>query len=73
MPLTMPRIWQVIIGAIIVSSVCLALDSPRLDPASPLAHALGQLDLLWTGLFASELVVKVITFGFCCGEGAYIA
>ena len=40
---------QVIIGAIIVSSICLALDSPRLDSASDLAHILKRLDLFFTG------------------------
>jgi hypothetical protein len=51
--------WQVIIVAIIASSICLALDTPRLDPESDLAHTLKMLDLFWIALFASELMIKV--------------
>ena len=47
--LAQPLFDQAIILAIVASSVCLALDSPRLDPASGLAHALARLDLFFTG------------------------
>jgi hypothetical protein len=57
--LNRPQFDQVIIAAIVASSICLALDSPRLDADSSLAHTLHRLDLFWTALFASELVIKV--------------
>ena len=50
---------QFIIGLIIVSSICLALDVPRLDPASSLAFALIQLNLAATLIFTAEFVLKV--------------
>ena len=40
-----------VIVAIVLSSICLALDSPRLDQASALAHTLARLNILWAWLF----------------------
>ena len=70
--LAWPGFDRIIIGAIVISSICLALDTPRLDPESDLAHTLHTLDLFWTALFAFELSCKVISFGFCCGKDAYV-
>ena len=50
---------RIIVVAIIASSVCLALDSPRVDPASTLAFVLKQFNYVWTCLFFCELMVKV--------------
>ena len=66
------RFDAVVLVAIIVSSVCLALDVPRLDPTSPLAMTLRQLDSVWLVLFASEMLAKVIAFGFIFSEEAYV-
>ena len=57
---------------IIASCVCLALDSPRLDPASELAETLRSLDVLWTVLFTSEMLLKIVAYGFACSEEAYL-
>ena len=67
-----PQFDQVIIAAIIVSSICLALDSPRLDPESDLAHTLQKMDVVFTGLFFGEMMTKVITFGFLFTKDAYL-
>ena len=67
-----PRFDQVIIVAIIASSICLALDVPRLDPASNLAGVLAGLNTVWTWLFFGELVVKVVAYGFAFSEHAYV-
>ena len=50
---------QVIVIAIVVSSICLAHDVPRLDPSSGLAHTLHTLDYFWTLLFFGEMTAKV--------------
>ena len=70
--ISQPEFEQVIIWAIVASSICLALDSPRLDPASSLAWYLAQLDLFWTALFVCELSLKVVSFTFCSSKTAYI-
>ena len=67
-----PQFDQVVIVAIVVSSICLALDSPRLDPQSHLAHELKKLDLFFTALFFCEMMTKIIAFGFFFAKDAYI-
>ena len=60
---------NLIILAIIASSVCLALDTPRLDDESELAANLKLLDIyLWPWIFGFELMVKAIAFGFLYGD-----
>ena len=61
------------IVVILVSSICLAMDSPRLDPDSSLSHILKKLDLLWTAIFAVECTLKIIALGFVCnGPRSYL-
>ena len=68
-----PRFDNFIIVVIVVSSICLAIDSPRLDPTSTLAITLSWLDLVWTAIFAFECIVKVISLGFVCnGKRSYL-
>ena len=63
---------RAIILAIILSSVGLALDSPRLDQQSVLAARLQVFYLVIVVFFFTEMVMKVITLGFVFGEGAYL-
>ena len=58
--------------AIVVSSICLALDVPRLNEESALHYTLHYLDYFWTLLFFCEMMSKVVSFGFACGEGTYV-
>ena len=66
------RFDQFIVFAIVASSLCLAFDVPRLDPSSELAALLRLLSLVWTAIFACELMLKVIAYGFACTERAYV-
>ena len=52
---------------ILVSSICLALDSPKLDPHGELRYWLKELDYVWTSLFAAELCLKVVAYGLLFG------
>ena len=62
-----------IVFAIIASSICLAMDSPRLAPDSLTSLLLALLDVyVWPWLFLSELVLKTIAFGFAFGRTAYL-
>ena len=61
-----------IIVIIVVSSICLVLDSPRVDPASELGDALLLANRVFTVLFTCEFVLKAVALGFACHEGAYI-
>ena len=69
-----------IILAIIASSVCLALDSPRihLEDAPPDDKQLSQMlkfgdQYVWPWLFGAELMIKSIAFGFAFTKGAYLS
>ena len=61
-----------VLVVIVLSSVTLALDTPRLDPSSPLALLLRRADLLFTLIFFVEMLVKVVASGFYFARDAYI-
>ena len=61
-----------IIVIIVVSSICLVLDSPRVDSASRLGAALLLANRVFTVIFTCEFVLKAVALGFACHEGAYI-
>ena len=68
-----PAFENFIVGVIVVSSVCLAMDSPRLPADSALAAVLGYLDVLWTVVFLFECALKVVALGFVCnGRHSYL-
>jgi len=66
------RSTQIIITCIILSSICLALDNPLNDPNSGMSQALGVLDVIWTFIFIFEMIVKLISLGFCLHKGSYL-
>ena len=56
-----------------LSSICLAIDTPRLDAGSTLAAVLRRLDLLWATLFTLECALKIVALGFVCnGRRSYL-
>ena len=68
-----PAFWIFIILLIVVSSICLALDVPRLDPESQLKYVLNEMNLWMTGFFILEMMLKIISYGFACnGDKSYI-
>ena len=63
---------QFIIVLIIASSICLALDVPRLDQDSDLKKYLIILNYWFTGLFIFEMTIKIIAYSFITAPKAYI-
>ena len=61
-----------IILVIAASSICLAYDTPRLDPASPLGVLIHQVDYYFVAIFFVEMCLKIIAHGFC-GKKAYLS
>ena len=61
-----------IIVIIVVSSICLVLDSPRVDTASQMGSWLLLANRVFTVIFTCEFVLKAVALGFACHEGAYI-
>jgi len=60
------RKWfdNTIVGVIVVSSLCLAIENPLDDPDGGLAAVLKLLDTIATIIFIIECVAKIITGGF---------
>lgn len=63
---------SIVIVLIIASSICLALDVPRLDPESDLKHRLDLLNYWFTGFFIFEMSLKIIAYGFAFTPKAYL-
>eukprot|EP00004_Rigifila_ramosa_P019174 TRINITY_DN4846_c0_g1_i3.p1 TRINITY_DN4846_c0_g1~~TRINITY_DN4846_c0_g1_i3.p1 ORF type:complete len:1566 (-),score=403.70 TRINITY_DN4846_c0_g1_i3:850-5007(-) len=62
---------NLILCFIFFSSVTLAIDSPEIDPNSKLALSLKILDIVFIGVFAVEMILKMIANGLLLGKGAY--
>jgi hypothetical protein len=69
--LTSPYFDPFIILAILASSFALAVDSPRIDPASELARTLHTCDYIFLLIFTLEMLAKVIALGVFVGPSAY--
>ena len=67
-----PKFDGFIILIILASSICLAIDSPRLDGDSSLAVYLTGLNRFFTAAFACEMLLKMVSFGVCCGRGTRV-
>ena len=61
-----------ILAAIIVSSITLALDHPRVTPESGMGVFLQRADVTFTCIFLVEFLVKVIPMGFVMIPGSYL-
>jgi hypothetical protein len=60
-------------GCIIFSSILLAIESPLMDPDSMIFLILGYFDYVMTAIFAVEMVIKIIVFGFLLnGKESYL-
>ena len=61
-----------ILAIIFISSLTLALDSPRLDPASTTKAAIEVLDQIFAVLFVLEMAAKMVSLGVYFPENAYL-
>lgn len=62
-----------IITLILISTVCLALQTPLDDPNSNLTIVLTYIDYVFTGFFICEMFTKIFAYGFAfCGKDSYI-
>jgi voltage-dependent calcium channel L type alpha-1D len=71
--LTHPIFERAILSIIVISTIQLAVDNPLNDPKSILSQSLSRLDYALTAVFTSELILKVIAYGFVnCGSTSFI-
>jgi len=66
------RFETVIIVLICLSSIILAIDSPKLGPESKLKEVLDILDKIFVVLFFIEFAMKVTVLGFVMGSSSYL-
>ena len=58
---------------IIFSTITLAIENPLNDPSGKLYEVLGYMDIALTAIFALEMVLKIISFGFIFnGKKSYL-
>lgn len=57
---------------IVLSSLCLVLDGPLLDPNSFRVQILHKCDVIFTSLFFAEMIIKVLAYGLILEKGAYL-
>jgi len=63
---------SVILVLIVISSVCLAIDDPLMNPDTPFMKRLEIFDICLTSLFCLEMVLKIIALGFFFQPRAYL-
>lgn len=62
-----------IIFLIIISTVCLAIQTPLDDPDGQKSTILQYIDFVMTGFFICEMMTSIFTYGFAlCGPSSYI-
>eukprot|EP00760_Papus_ankaliazontas_P018505 PhM_4_TR17518/c0_g1_i1/m.51056 len=62
----------VILAAIAISTVLLAMDSPRVAPDAPIRQKLANADIIITIIFSCEAFVKIMAYGVGIRPGGYL-
>ena len=63
---------NVITAIIILSSICLALDNPLLDPETWRVKVLFNINIVFTIIFTLEMIAKILAYGFILSSNAYL-
>jgi len=62
-----------ILAFIIISTITLAFESPLDNPDGQKVEILSKIDVVMTGIFTFEAILKIISIGFLfCGSSSYI-
>lgn len=67
-----PKFDVFITFLIVLSNVVLAVDNPLSDPGTSLAKALNLCDIVFTGAFFAEMVMKILAYGLVVETNAYL-
>ena len=62
-----------ILSMIVLSSIALAVESPKLDPDSTVAYLLVVFDTFFTFLFTVEMIMKIFVMGLAGHKGSYLS
>ncbi|KAE9253486.1 hypothetical protein PF002_g3305 [Phytophthora fragariae] len=67
-----PRFDSAILGFVIASTACVALDNPLSAPDSTFVVVVGYVDSVFAAIFVLEVVIKIIARGLCLHPTAYL-
>jgi voltage-dependent calcium channel L type alpha-1D len=70
--ITHPRFDGAVLGFVITSTVCVALDNPLSDPDSVFVNVVGYVDSVLVAVFVVEVVIKIVAQGLCMSPTAYL-
>ncbi|RLN86576.1 hypothetical protein BBJ28_00004388 [Nothophytophthora sp. Chile5] len=69
---THPRFDSAVLGLVVASTVCVALDNPLSDPEGTFVRVVGYVDSILAAIFVLEVALKVVAQGFCMHPQAYL-
>lgn len=62
-----------ILVLIFISSIVLAMETPLIDPNGKMAKVLYYIDVVTTGFFVLEIILKMFAYGIICnGPKSYL-
>jgi voltage-dependent calcium channel T type alpha-1G len=61
-----------IFGVVLFSAILMGLEDPLQDPEWKFAPIIGQINNCITGIFVTELVMKIIVYGLCSQDTSYM-
>ncbi|KAM9773502.1 voltage-dependent T-type calcium channel subunit alpha-1G isoform 5-T5 [Syngnathus typhle] len=63
---------HVVLVIIFLNCITIAMERPRIDPASAERIFLTLSNYIFTAIFVTEMTVKVVALGWCFGDKAYL-
>ncbi|GMF20747.1 unnamed protein product [Phytophthora lilii] len=67
-----PRFDSAILGFVIASTVCVALDNPLSAPDDTFVVVVGYVDSVLAAIFVLEVIIKIVAQGLCLHSNAYL-
>nr|AIJ29365.1 voltage-gated T-type calcium channel [Trichoplax adhaerens] len=67
-----PYFDRIILVVIIFNCVTLAMERPGIDPNSMERHFLNLMVIIFTFIFTSEMIIKVLALGLVTGDKSYL-
>mmetsp|Transcript_55141 Transcript_55141/g.124132 ORF Transcript_55141/g.124132 Transcript_55141/m.124132 type:complete len:1891 (+) Transcript_55141:150-5822(+) len=63
---------NIILVCILLSTLCMMIDTPLSDPRKPLTIAIRTADVVFAVIFMIEMLIKLIALGLFWGKGTYL-
>ncbi|XP_019111074.2 voltage-dependent T-type calcium channel subunit alpha-1G isoform X4 [Larimichthys crocea] len=63
---------HIVLVIIFLNCITIAMERPRIDPASAERIFLTLSNYIFTAIFVAEMTIKIVALGWCFGEKAYL-